>query len=296
MRLRYAGLCRSCSIALPVGTVAMYYRNLRQIACLACADRAVTGVSSADLAHPRVAELAVAEPGPAGASGPVTGAAAQDMKIEVGVAGASARREHARRADNREQRIRAAHPRLGGLLLAITDEPQTTASWARGAVGEEKLAQALKPLTARGIRLLHDRHIPGTRANILVGPAGVFASDAKRYTGRPTLKVAGGVVRPRTETLLVGRRDCTTLLTGVLKQAELIRAALTEAGYNDIPVRSMLCFVDADWPLFGGSFATRGVRILWPTKIADYGDRPVVLDPASIAAIHAELARHFPSA
>jgi hypothetical protein len=36
---------------------------------------------------------------------------------------------------------------------------------------------------------------------------------------------------------------------------------------SDIPVQGVLCFVEADWPLFGGSFSTRGVDVLWPKKL-----------------------------
>ncbi len=38
-----------------------------------------------------------------------------------------------------------------------------------------------------GLGVLHDRRIPGSKANIdhiVVGPAGVFAIDTKRYTGK----------------------------------------------------------------------------------------------------------------
>jgi hypothetical protein len=31
---------------------------------------------------------------------------------------------------------------------------------------------------------------------------------------------------------------------------------------NDVPVAGALYFVEADWPLIAGSFATRGVQVL----------------------------------
>ena len=37
---------------------------------------------------------------------------------------------------------------------------------------------------------------------------------------------------------------------------------------GDIPVIGSLCFVEADWPLIGGAFATRGVQVLWPKRLA----------------------------
>ena len=53
-----------------------------------------------------------------------------------------------------------------------------------------------------------------------------------------------------------------TLVDGVLKQVEVVRDLV-----GDIPITGALCFVDADWPLVGGSFSTRGVHVLWPKKL-----------------------------
>ena len=63
--------------------------------------------------------------------------------------------------------------------------------------------------------------------------------------------------------MLVGRRDCTKLVDGVLKQIDLVRAVV-----DDLPVTGALCFVEADWPLIGGAFTTRGVQALWPKRLA----------------------------
>lgn len=276
MRLRYAGVCRACSAPLAAGAEAGYFRAEREVACLGCIDTPPTREASLPVVDEpdRVSDA-----------------------VDEGTAGASARREHERRSAKREQRIREAHPRLGGLMLALTDDPQSTQSWARGAVGEERVGAALAKLS--GVRVLHDRRIPRTRANIdhiVIAPAGVFVIDAKRYKGRPTLRVTGGILRPRTETLLVGGRDCTKLVAGVLHQVDLVRSALSTDARDPLPVTAMLCFVDADWPLIGGSFTTQGVHILWPRKIADFLYEPAVLDAAEIVSLHATLARAFPRA
>jgi hypothetical protein len=97
--------------------------------------------------------------------------------------------------------------------------------------------------------------------------------DAKRYTGRPELKIEGGLLRPQVEKLLIGRRDCTRLVDDVLKQVDLVRDVV-----GDLPVTGVLCFVEADWPLIGGAFATRGVQVLWPrrlVKLLTHRDGPV---------------------
>jgi len=72
--------------------------------------------------------------------------------------------------------------------------------------------------------MLHDRRIPGSKANldhIAVTPSGVYVIDAQRYRGRrPQTQVDSGLFRPRTEHLIVGRRDSTKLVVGMHKQVQ----------------------------------------------------------------------------
>jgi hypothetical protein len=138
--------------------------------------------------------------------------------------------------------------------------------------------------------VLHDRRIPGTRTNIdhiAITTAGIWVIDAKRYKGRPELKVEGGILRPRVEKLLVGRRDCTKLVDGVLEQVELVREVV-----RDVDVTGTLCFIEADWPLVGGAFATRGAHVVWPKRLAKILTEAV---PAGVdvAAVREGLAAHF---
>ena len=141
--------------------------------------------------------------------------------------------------------------------------------------------------------MLHDRRIPRSKANIdhiVITRAGIWVIDAKRYKGKPELRVEGGILRPRTEKLLVGRRDCTELVDGVLKQVDLVRDLV-----GDVPITGALCFVEADWPLIGGAFATRGVHVLWPKRLASLLTAAV---PAAVdvAAVRESVATRFKSA
>lgn len=220
-----------------------------------------------------------------------------------GTAGASARREHERRQAKRENSIRAAHPRLGGVILALTDDPQSTRAWKRGAVGEEKLGRQLDGLASATCAVLHDRRIPRSRANIdhlVVCPTGILVIDAKRYQGRPSRRVEGGLFCARTERLFVGRQDRTTLVDGVLKQADVVRGRLSAdlelADLAEVPVRGALGFVDADWPLIGGAFTVRGVMVAWPKKLADAITAPGPLGPEAVARLVESLSRQLPPA
>ena len=131
--------------------------------------------------------------------------------------------------------------------------------------------------------------IPGSRTNIdhlAVTPTGVYVIDAKKYRGRPHLKVEGGLLRPRVEKLLVGTRNCTALVDGVNKQVAVVRKHLDDT----VPIHGVLCFVEADWPLFGGSFTTRGSKHSGPRSFtpsslqtADWMSTP---SPRSTARSH----------
>ncbi|MEP6631570.1 MAG: nuclease-related domain-containing protein [Lapillicoccus sp.] len=165
-----------------------------------------------------------------------------------------------------------------------------------GANGEETLGRRLDGLASPSVQVLHDRRIPRSRANIdhiVLCPAGVLVVDAKQYKGRPHLRVEGGLFAPRTEKLMVGSRDGNKLVDGVLKQVDLVRAAINE---ESVEVRGYLCFVAADWPLFGGSFATRGVTALWPKRLAGVVAAPGPLTEDAIQRLHSRLAKTFPVA
>lgn len=215
-----------------------------------------------------------------------------DAPIEAGRPGASARREFERRSARREERLRKRHPRIGGLIHALSEDSQSTRAWDVGAVVEERLGQRLNELATDQVRVLHDRRIPGSRANIdhiAVTPNGVYVIDAKKYSGRPHLKVEGGLLRPRVEKLLVGTRNCTHLVDGVLKQLAIVREHLDDS----VPVHGVLCFVEADWPLIGGSLTTRGVEALWPKKLYPKLRTDGPIDDTSIATLHRSLAEVF---
>lgn len=181
--------------------------------------------------------------------------------------------------------------------MALAGERQTTRSWATGATGEERLGGYLDSLACDTLAVLHDRRIPKSRANIdhlVITTTSIWVVDAKRYRGRPDLRIEGGILRPRTETLMVGRRDCSALLEGMLKQVGLVRDVVGE----QVPVRGALCFVEADWPLIGGSFLTQGVAVLWPRRLGKLlaEAEPSPGHPINVTDTTHALADHFPPA
>lgn len=206
--------------------------------------------------------------------------------------GASARREYERRRDRREKRVRRHLGPLTGPVLLLTGEPAHQTAWAKGALGEAKLAAKLERWTAdAGVILLHDRRILGSRANIdhiAVGPAGVFVIDAKRSKGRIAVERRGGPFAERTEHLLVGRRDQSKLLDGIARQVAVVREIMP----SGIAVQGALCFVDGDWPLFG-TLQARGVPVLPPRKAARLCSAAGPLDAPTIRALATELGQRL---
>lgn len=266
MRLRYPGVCRICDSPIEGGVRALYEPAPRSVVCLTCAG--VIPSSAPDAA----------------------GEAAQEPAIDYGEAGASARRECERRAAKDEARLRAAWGPFGGIGVALASERQSTSAWSRGATGEQRVGERLDALRSEGIITLHDRRIPGSRANIdhiAVTASGVVVIDSKRYKGQPRRVVQGGILRPRTERLLVGRRDATSAVHGVHKQVQVVADAL-----QGVPVRGALCFIDAEWPLLGSDVSVDGVLVTWPKRLAS-GLRAGNHGPVDVEAVARMTAAHF---
>ncbi len=268
MPLRYPDTCVACGLALAKGEEALYDRKARRVRCVVC------------------------PPGPESQGEGDT----EEPQIEAGTPGASAHREYERRKDSRDSRIKGRFgTRVGGLILAITNEPQSTRAWAQGAAGEQELAEALA--TVEGVRVLHDRRVPATRGNIdhiVVAPAGVFVVDAKRYKGLIRIRDVGGLFK-RDDRLYVGSRDCSKLAANMGWQVEAVERALRESGVDPLPpITPVLCFVDGEWPWFRPADTYAGVRLEGARSIQKLVTASQVLDAAAIDRLARVLAGAFP--
>jgi hypothetical protein len=260
MALRYADSCATCGAALSQGTQAYWDATKKTVTCVGCLapeDAAVT--------------------------------------LDRGQAGASAVREWNRRHNKRETRVREQYGRLSGIVLALTDDPHSTAAWAYGARGERVLGAMLDPLRVEGMGVLHDRKIPACRANIdhiVIAPAGVFVVDAKNYKGRVEYVDRGGWFS-QDGRLYVGRRDKTSLITGMTKQVEAVRETLrARPSVRIIPV---ICFVEADWSLFARPRRFGDVHVLWPRELGKLVRAEGTLAASDIAEIECKIALALPA-
>jgi hypothetical protein len=262
LTLRFAGTCRGCGVGLAKGAEAWWWATDRSVECQACH----TG-TDALTPEPRACDEVSADE-------------------QRSAAGGSAQREYERRAARERLRQRAAveqdqnarvarreaRPVLGRLVNALTERPpepretQATRAWKVGAAGERRVAEVLDETTCF---VLHDRRVPGSKANIdhlAVGPAGVFVIDAKKYEDkRLEVRDKGRLLSPDLR-LYVGGRDNTKLVDGVKRQCEVVRDVL---GDREVLVRPVLCFVGATWP---GLFSNKplrvgGVLVTWPRDL-----------------------------
>jgi hypothetical protein len=235
------------------------------------------------------------------------------------VAGESAKREYERIRDGRRSRLRrvrtpsliviavvavgggiATHALLGvwwlgplfAAVFALRDlaPTQREIAWRKGAEGEQAVGRKLDRI-GPSTRALHDRLIPGSRANIdhiLVTPAGVWTIDAKNYTGRLE-------VRRRGTELWVNGRNRSKLLQQAARQTEVVRLALAAAGFAGTPVRPALCFLGVEWPWFSPNTAG-DVRLVSPRGLASLAKGPDVLSAQQVTQVAQALDRHLVAA
>jgi len=162
-----------------------------------------------------------------------------------------------------------------------------------GALGEEKLARELAEVP--GLQALNDRRVRGTRRNIdhiVIAPAGVFVIDAKNDKGMVDIRNRGWLFRPAYR-LTVGGRDCSSMADNMAWQVEAVAAVLD--GANPMPpITPVLCFLEADWPLFGAPDKFRGVRLEGPRSIKRLVTAEAILEPAQVAELTRRLAAELP--
>lgn len=270
MRLRYAGTCQ-CGTPVAAGTEAGWDATNRRVVCMPC--------MTPDDSLPTLNERAAAD------------------------AGASLRNEYDRRMARREARVKGALPRIGGLLLAIFDEAPSTKAFKRGAEGERTAIKRLLENAGPDVRFLVNRRLGHGRKDgdidvLAITRAGVHIIDVKRYANAAIrVERRGGLFSARTEHLMVRGRDRTNLLDSVQRQHEAVRAAIeTHARFAATPSMSILCFVDANLPLFETP-SIQGVSVLGPRQTSrQLAADGTALTPAEVEALATLLDAALPPA
>lgn len=265
LSLRRDDRCAVCRIQLPRGTAALWSQAARRVYCRPCAGSATLALSGA---------------GRAGA----TAAAIYDRK---------------RAADASKTRERWGI--VAPLVEAITRPKQSTEAWAKGADGEARLGVFLERELAGVAILLHDRRIPGKKANIdhiAVGPSGVWVIDAKNYTGSVEKRDVGGLLRTDLRVFVNGC-DQTKLVAKLAPQMDAVRGVLTNVpAFSRLPIRGAICFTSSDWGFFnlGKPFTIDDVLVTYPGALRDAIRRSGGLEADAIGRVAARLATSLRSA
>ncbi|MEO8529472.1 MAG: nuclease-related domain-containing protein [Pseudolysinimonas sp.] len=199
------------------------------------------------------------------------------MTHHDGFAGASAHRESVR---------------LTGLRSRAVPGPRSASgdaeNWRRGAVGERLVGRALEDLIFEGVRVVHDRRIPGSLANIdhiAIAATGVYVVDAKSHVGRPRVDILSATERR----LYLGREDATDLVRGVQRQVRVVAEVLADPA---VSVRGILCFSGAKWDLVNG-YLVDGIGVTSLDGLADLLRLPGLLGQVEIDDLHGRLSRHL---
>jgi len=131
---------------------------------------------------------------------------------------------------------------------------------------------------------------------------GVYVIDAKRYkNAKVEVRRSGGLFSPVREQLMVEGRDRSKLLDSVARQAAAVRTALNTFHHSgvtaaDVPVVSLLCFVDAALPMLGTP-RIGGVPLLGPKGTAKLLRAATgLLEDSTVLALHLHLAQALPTA
>lgn len=182
--------------------------------------------------------------------------------------------------------------------MALRDDPAHVRDWQTGAVGEEEFGRRLSAIAGDDLKVLHDRKLPQSAANIdhlAVTRQCVWVLDAKRYKGRVETR-GHGLFSRRPPDLFVDGRNQMKLVEGVQRQVDVVRSVLApfaaEHDLPELPVRGALVFIHADFGLFPSPFAVSGVWVGWGKAIRKRlaGQTSSALPVADIAKC---LARHL---
>lgn len=278
--------CCVCGVAISAGTEAWWDKAAKNVTCLDCRPADTVDALEAPIVDapslPSSAPAAQSLPPPA--------------PIDHGEGGVSAAMEYERRRARDEARIEEkwGTGRLGRFVKFISDEPQSTTAWAKGADGERRLARRLNDELADVAVVFHDRKVPGTRGNIdhlVIGPTGVWIVDAKNYKGKVEQRDVGGLFRTDRQ-LFVGGRNQMKLVEGLGWQIEAVRTALSTIGFAEAPLHSALCFTDAEWGLFSKPIRLHDAHVLWPSALIERAKASGPFDGQTIDTV----ARHLSSA
>lgn len=136
-------------------------------------------------------------------------------------------------AARRARQLRTPLVRVATAVGIRTRAEQRARRFEAGAAGEKRTGKLIDPLSREGWTILHDRGLPGTRANVdhlAISPGGaVFMPDTKHWSARYPITIRNG-------RLWHGTRDVTDRLDGLFHEQKLVAKVL---GAPVVPIIAM---------------------------------------------------------
>jgi hypothetical protein len=215
----------------------------------------------------------------------------KEKEPAVGQPGVSAWAEYEKRRAGDEARRRERFGLLAPIVGLLAGPRDSTEAWARGAEGEQHVGRMIDHAVGTSGWVLHDRSLPGTRANIdhlVVVPSGIWVIDTKHYRGTIE-RHRTGVLGLRSG-LFVAGRDAGPLVAAAERQRARVERSLA----HGVPVRVSLCFTGARWSPLARPFSLGGVLVTWPSALGRTLRAPGPLGAAERKALAAQLSRTFP--
>jgi hypothetical protein len=123
----------------------------------------------------------------------------------------------------------------------------------------------------------------------VVAPSGIWVIDATADRGDIEQRDAGGWYN-RVQRLYVGGRDRSELIEAIQRKVDAVRALVADVA-DELSVRPALCFIAADFGLFGRPFELDDVLVTTPRRIVKTIQESAYLDAESVERIAAHLER-----
>ncbi|GIU90643.1 MAG: hypothetical protein KatS3mg010_1742 [Acidimicrobiia bacterium] len=160
--------------------------------------------------------------------------------------------------------------------------------------GDRRVAYILERAAWKGVVALHDLRVPKSRTvlhDVAIASSGVYVVDAKAERGIVEERlVRNGSGRERC--LYVSGRNRARWFDATQRQVDAVRAVLDAR----IPVRGVVCVLDAEWSIAPRPLVFGQVVVVWPRALARLVSRPGPLSPAAVQRTAERVAKAFPRA
>jgi hypothetical protein len=154
---------------------------------------------------------------------------------------------------------------IGGFVAVayFMQRRQSTEAWGTGARGERPVGARLAKIESKGVVAIHDRRIPGSRANIdhiAVAPSGVYVIDTKVSSGKVIVKTTGPIWNRGPARLFIKGRDKSSFIEGMDRQVDAVSRVLQGVPWAaGVGIHRMVVLVGAEVGFLARPWRIRGV-------------------------------------